>query len=66
MESRLVDIELRFMKLERFTQELSDVVASQGRSIDGLTLELQRLRALLSREDREDGESRESEKPPHY
>jgi SlyX protein len=61
--ARLVDVELRFMKLERFTHELSDVVAQQGRTIDALTLETRRLRALLSKED---GEYIESEKPPHY
>ena len=61
--ARLVEVELRFMKLERFTQELSDVVAQQGRTIDALTLETRRLRERLSKED---GEHIESEKPPHY
>jgi predicted mannosyl-3-phosphoglycerate phosphatase (HAD superfamily) len=50
-DARLVDLELRFMKLERFTHELSDVVAEQGQKIDRLTLE---------------GEPPPDEKPPHY
>jgi len=63
VESRVVDLELRFMKLERFAQELSDVVATQGRTIDRLTLETERLRARLSDSE---GEQPSSEKPPHY
>ena len=31
-DPRVVDLEVRFMTLERFTQELSDVVAEQGRT----------------------------------
>jgi SlyX protein len=62
-EPRLVDLELRFMKLERFAHELSDVVAAQGRTIDMLTAETKRLRAQLS--DDEGGQPL-NEKPPHY
>ena len=63
LESRVVDLELRFMKLERFAQELSDVVADQRRQIDALTLETKRLRDRLSEEE-EQGTS--NERPPHY
>jgi uncharacterized coiled-coil protein SlyX len=63
LESRVVDLELRFMKLERFAQELSDVVADQRRQIDALTLETKRLRDRLSEED---GEGPSNERPPHY
>jgi uncharacterized coiled-coil protein SlyX len=62
IESRVVDLELRFMKLELFTQELSDVVAEQRRTIDALTLEARRLRERL---DAEEGEI-PGEAPPHY
>jgi SlyX protein len=62
-ESRLVDLELRFMKLERFAQDLSDVIADQGRKIDALTHETKRLREQLSQDD---GEALPSERPPHY
>jgi len=63
LESRVVDLELRFMKLERFAQELSDVVADQRRQIDALTLETKRLRDRLSQEE---GEEPSNERPPHY
>jgi uncharacterized coiled-coil protein SlyX len=63
LESRVVDLEIRFMKLERFAQELSDVVADQRRQIDALTLETKRLRDRLSEEE-EQGTS--NEPPPHY
>jgi SlyX protein len=71
IESRVMDVELRFMKLERFTQELSDVVAEQGRAIDALRSETQRLRALVSegsdhgaRDARDTAQA--DDKPPHY
>jgi SlyX protein len=63
LEPRLVDLELRFMKLERFTQELSDVVAGQAKEIDALTKELQRVRDRLSKDD---AELHPDERPPHY
>jgi uncharacterized coiled-coil protein SlyX len=62
LEERLIDLELRFMKLERFAQELSDTVASQRRAIDGLTLEVRRLRERATDEEPEPGD----EVPPHY
>jgi len=62
-DARIVDLELRFMKLERFTHELSDVVAEQGRNIERLTLETKRLRERLSEEE---GEKPPDERPPHY
>jgi uncharacterized coiled-coil protein SlyX len=63
LESRLMDVELRFMTLERFAHELSDVVAQQGRAIDALTLEIKRLRALSSEEE---AQAQGPERPPHY
>jgi len=65
LDSRVVDLELRFMKLERFAQELSDVVAEQRRQIDALTLETKRLRERLSEEGGEEG-APSNERPPHY
>jgi uncharacterized coiled-coil protein SlyX len=62
-EARLVDLELRFMKLERFTQELSDVVVGQRREIDALTIEAKRLRARL---EEEGGGASDDPRPPHY
>jgi SlyX protein len=63
---RLTDLELRYMKLERLVDELSDVVATQQRTLDRLAGELH---AALSRL-REIGDRAEGaipdEKPPHY
>jgi uncharacterized coiled-coil protein SlyX len=61
-EARLVDLELRFMKLERFAQELSDVVADQQRRIEALTSETKRLRERAQ----QDEPAAPNEKPPHY
>jgi uncharacterized coiled-coil protein SlyX len=66
-EARLVDLELRNMRLERELQDLSDVVADQQRTIDALTAEARRRnqqdpwdpRAPPLRDPTEDP-------PPHY
>lgn len=60
-ESRLADLELRFMTLERFTQELSDVVAEQGRTIEALTTQAKRLDERLLAQGGE-----QPDRPPHY
>jgi SlyX protein len=62
MDKRLVDLELRFMKLERFAQELSDVVAEQQRLLDALTQETKRLRERAAQGEPAVGNDR----PPHY
>ena len=62
VEKRLVDLELRFMKLERYAQELSDVVAEQQRLIEALTLETKRLRDRTAQGEPAAGNDR----PPHY
>ncbi len=62
VEKRLVDLELRFMKLERYAQELSDVVAEQQRLIEALTMETKRLRERAAQGEPAAGNDR----PPHY
>jgi uncharacterized coiled-coil protein SlyX len=62
LERRLVDLELRFMRLERFAHDLSDTVADQRRTIDALTLEMRRVRDRFAQQDPEPG----NEPPPHY
>jgi uncharacterized coiled-coil protein SlyX len=59
LEHRVVDLELRFMKLERDAQALSDIVVAQQRVIDALVLEI-KSRGLAP----EDGAP--NEPPPHY
>jgi uncharacterized coiled-coil protein SlyX len=61
-ETRLVDLELRFMKLERFAHELSDVVVTQQRQIDALTSETKRLRERALQEE----PAVTNDRPPHY
>jgi uncharacterized coiled-coil protein SlyX len=62
LEERLVDLELRFMKLERYAQELSDVVADQQRQIESLTAETRRLREGSP----DEGPAVANDRPPHY
>ncbi len=62
LEARVVDLELRFMRLEREARELSDVVADQQRTIDALRIEVKRLRAMGEQEEPD----ATNERPPHY
>jgi uncharacterized coiled-coil protein SlyX len=62
-EARVVDLELRFMKLERELGELSLVVAAQQRVIEALTLEARRRR---ERDEAIQEPAIPDEKPPHY
>jgi uncharacterized coiled-coil protein SlyX len=59
LEHRVVDLELRFMKLERDAQALSDIVVAQQRVIDALVLEV-KSRGLAA------DEEAAHERPPHY
>jgi uncharacterized coiled-coil protein SlyX len=62
LTARVVDLELRFMKLERFADDLSGVVAEQQKTIDLLMNQVRRLTARS-----EDGEDDpKAERPPHY
>ena len=62
LHARLTDLEVRYMALERFTQELSDVLATQQKTIDALLLETRRLRER----DGDDGQPVPNDRPPHY
>ncbi len=62
MESRIVDLEVRYTLLERQVAELSDVVFAQQRAIDGLLRQLSATQADLAQL----SESPTNEKPPHY
>jgi uncharacterized coiled-coil protein SlyX len=59
LEQRIVDLELRFMRLERDAQALSDIVVAQQRVIDALVLEAKN-RGLAPDDDGR------NEPPPHY
>jgi SlyX protein len=62
IEKRVVDLELRFMKLERYAQDLSDVVTDQQRLIEALMVETKRLRERAAQGEPAAGNDR----PPHY
>ncbi len=61
--ARVVDLEEKFMRLEKYLHELSAVVAAQQRTIDALAEEAKRLRQRVLDEGREVGPA---ERPPHY
>ena len=62
MESRLVDLEVRYTHLERQVAELSDVVFAQQRAIDSLLRQLSATKADIAQL----SEPVANEKPPHY
>jgi uncharacterized coiled-coil protein SlyX len=71
-ESRLVDLELRYMQLDRLVDELSSVVAEQSKLIDRLRADLA---ALAARQlgggegemtEIDPVQSFERDRPPHY
>ena len=61
--ARLVELELRYMTLERELGELSRVVAAQQRVIDALAAEAKRRR---EREEAQAEPPIPDERPPHY
>ena len=63
IEPRVVELELRFMKLERELGELSLVVAAQQRVIDALTAEAKQRR---ERDEIAAQPPIGDERPPHY
>ncbi|WP_309897395.1 SlyX family protein [Archangium sp.] len=64
-ESRIVELELRYMQQQELLQELSEVLYAQRRELDALKLELALVKKKL---EGEPGlvDARQQEKPPHY
>jgi SlyX protein len=62
METRVVDLEIRYTHLERLVDELNRVVFQQSKEIDALRAELLRLRQRFD----EPGGEIPDERPPHY
>ncbi|HZL20399.1 MAG TPA: SlyX family protein [Polyangia bacterium] len=62
MESRLVDLEIRYTQLERQVAELSEVVFTQQRAIDGLIRQLSATKSEIAQLSAPET----NEKPPHY
>ncbi|MGE5477332.1 MAG: SlyX family protein [Bacteroidales bacterium] len=67
LENRLVELESRIAHHERMAEDLSSVIAEQGRTIDLLTQRMQRMIARMR--DMETGWERspqDDKPPPHY
>jgi SlyX protein len=64
-ESRIVELELRYMQQQELLQELSEVLYAQGRELEGLRVELALLKKKLEGEPGLVDVQRQ-EKPPHY
>lgn len=64
-ESRLVDLELRYMEQQELLQQLSEVLYAQQREMDLLKAEVAFLKKKL---EPEPGlvDARVQERPPHY
>ena len=64
-ESRIVELELRYMQQQDLLQELSEVLYSQGRELEGLRVEVALLKKKL---EGEPGlvDAQRQDKPPHY
>ncbi|MBZ4402091.1 SlyX family protein [Myxococcus sp. AS-1-15] len=64
-ESRITELELRYMQQQETLQALSDVLYQQQRVIEALRVELDLLKKKL---EAEPGlvDARQQERPPHY
>ncbi|QRK10641.1 SlyX family protein [Archangium violaceum] len=64
-ESRIVELELRYMQQQELLQELNDVLYAQRRELDALKAEVDFLKKKL---EGEPGlvDAQRQEKPPHY
>jgi SlyX protein len=64
-ESRIVELELRYMQQQELLQELSEVLYAQRRELDALKAELELVKKKV---EGEPGlvDARQQEKPPHY
>ncbi|MBN1207226.1 MAG: SlyX family protein [Myxococcaceae bacterium] len=64
-ESRLIELELRYMQQAELLQQLSDVLYAQQQAMDALKAEVDLLKRKL---EGEPGlvDARQQERPPHY
>ena len=63
LERRIVDLELRFMRQEKLTEDLNQVVVGQQRAIERLMREVRALREHILRDP---DATLKDEPPPHY
>ena len=62
-QHRIVDLELRYMRMEKMMHDLSDVLIAHQAKIDRLTAEVA---ALRERVPQDQGEHVSNDPPPHY
>jgi SlyX protein len=64
-ESRIVELELRYMQQQELLQQLNEVMYAQQRELDALRAEVESLKKKL---EGEPGlvDARQQERPPHY
>lgn len=67
METRLIDMEIRITHQEATLQQLSDVIASQQKLIDGQTLQIEALKQQIAAQAQFNiAHASEETPPPHY
>lgn len=66
LELRLVEIEQRLSYSERAAEDLSNVVAAQGRKIDSLERQVSELRRRLQDSAAWQPSPQDDQPPPHY
>lgn len=66
LERRLVEIEQRLSYSERAAEDLSNVVAAQGRTIDTLERKVSELRRRLEETAAWQPSPQDEQPPPHY
>jgi SlyX protein len=67
LNQRLIALECRLAHYETMADEMSDVMAQQGRAIDTLTAQVRHLRERLAENEDNWGRSPQDDKPPpHY
>lgn len=64
-DSRLMELELRYMQQAELLQQLSDVLYTQQKSLDALKAEVEQLKSKLAG-DPGLVDARQHERPPHY
>lgn len=66
MNEEIEKVQIRCAYLEAQVAELNEVVIEQQKSIDNLTMQLQKLSAKVEDLIEESGEARPNRRPPHY
>lgn len=64
-DSRLMELELRYMQQAELLQQLSDVLYTQQKALDALKAEVEQLKSKLAG-DPGLVDARQHERPPHY